>query len=125
MKESSVGSKKVLVAIVDDHVQTAVAISQILEFNGFRTFQAYNIEEAIQKIKSENPDLAIIEFMLDGESGVDLAKKFPKLKVIFLTGSELTESDLKGVRKLVGIVKKPISNDEILELVRKEFEIKG
>jgi DNA-binding response OmpR family regulator len=124
-KEEKNISKKILVAIVDDHVQTAVQISQILEFNGFRTFQAYNIEEAIKKIKSENPDLAVIEVMLNGEvSGIGLAKLFPKLKVIFLTGFELKQSDLRGVKNLVGIVKKPVSTEDVLNLARKEFGIK-
>lgn len=114
--------KKILVAIVDDHVQTATQLSQSLEFNGFRTFQAYNVKEAIEKIKSENPDIAIIEVMLGGEiNGIGLAKMFPELKVVLLTGSELKKSDLKGLKSLVGVVKKPVASDEVLSIIRKEF----
>lgn len=126
MDNKKEGSRKILVAIVDDHVQTATAISQTLEFNGFKTFQAYNVEEAIEKIKSEDPDLAIIEVMLGGEvSGLGLARMFPKLKVLFLTGSDIKKSELKGIKNSIGFVKKPIATDEVLGLVRKEFKIKA
>jgi len=110
--------------IIDDNVQTAISISQVLEFNGFKTFQAYNTKDAIEKIKKEKPDLLILDVKLGyKESGYDVAKEFPNQKILFITGYDLDENKIKKFNNVIGTLKKPTNIDDILNLVRKEFKI--
>lgn len=117
--------KKILIGIIDDHVQTAVSISQVLENNGFETFQAYNSKEAVDKIKSQEPDLVITDIRLEGEvTGIDIAKMFPKQKFLLITGFDFGKDELKNVNNFIGILRKPVDIDQLLDIIRKEFKIK-
>lgn len=117
--------KKILVGIVDDHIQTAVSISQVLENNGFETFQVYNSKDAIEKIRSQKPGLVITDIRLEGEvSGIDIAKLFPKQKFLLITGFDFGKGELTNVKNLIGILRKPLDINQLIDILRKEFKIK-
>ena len=52
-------NKKVLV--VDEHESTLHTLSEVLEAKGFRVAEARNEDEAVEKVKSEKPDLIIVD----------------------------------------------------------------
>ncbi|TKJ38506.1 response regulator [candidate division LCP-89 bacterium B3_LCP] len=91
-------AKKVL--IVDDDVNTVKFLSVALQENGYEPIGAYDGVEGIEKIKSENPDLLILDIMMPKKSGFVLYKqirkdeRFKDLKVIMLTGVAETLEDL-------------------------------
>ena len=90
--------KKVL--IVDDDVNTVRFLSVALEENGYEAIGAYDGEEGLNKIKSENPDLVVLDVMMPKKTGFGLFKllrrdeKFKSLPVIMLTGVADTLEDL-------------------------------
>jgi DNA-binding response OmpR family regulator len=112
-----------LIGIIDDHIQTGVNISQILEFNGFKTFQAYSLEDAIKLIGEKDPDLIILDVCMQyNHEGYEIAKKFPKKKVLFMSASNPEEKMLK-MKNIGGYIEKPINSEELLKKVRKILKV--
>lgn len=91
-------TKKVLV--VDDDENTVRFLSVALEEGGYEPIGAYNGKEGLEKIKSENPDLIILDVMMPKKTGFVLFKqlrrdeKFKDLPVIMLTGVSSVLDDL-------------------------------
>jgi len=110
--------------VIDDNVQTAVSITQLLEFNGFKTFQAYNAKDAVAKAKKEKPDLLILDIKLGfGETGYDVAKELPKQKILFISGYDMDKNKIKSFSNVIGSLTKPVDINELLKLIRKKFNV--
>ena len=117
--------KEYKIGIIDDHVQSAISLSNTLEYEGFKTFQAYNGEDAMKISKKENPDIFIMDIrMKDGIDGYTLAKNLDKTKLLFTSGSAVDKKKIVGIKNIIGIVEKPINTDEVLKILRKELKIK-
>ncbi len=118
-----VGMNRILV--VDDEP----AIRQMLDFaltsNGFECRGAGDAEEAQVAIASERPDLVLLDWMLPGVSGLDLARRLrrdPKtnrVPIIMLTARGEEPDRVSGLD--VGAddyVTKPFSTRELLARIR-------
>ncbi|MFB3880595.1 MAG: response regulator [Armatimonadota bacterium] len=56
------GRKKVL--IVEDDPDTVEALTLVLEKNGYQTVSAPNAQEGLAKVKSESPNLVLLDVMM-------------------------------------------------------------
>ncbi|MDN6195891.1 MAG: response regulator YycF [Atopostipes suicloacalis] len=112
--------KKIL--IVDDEKPISDIIKFNLEKEGFATVTAFDGEEALEKVESENPDLIILDVMLPKLDGLEVVREVRKdydMPVIMVTAKE-TEID-----KVLGLelgaddyVTKPFSNRELVARVK-------
>ncbi len=97
--------------IVEDDPLIALTIETALKKQGYTICgNADNVEEAIEKIKTNNPDLVLVDIQLDGEKdGVHLAESLDKLEIpyIYLTSQTdpHTVQRVKETRPLGYIVK--------------------
>lgn len=76
------------VLIVDDEKTLVKALKFSLEKEGFRVIEAYNGEEALQKVADEEPDLIILDLMLPGLDGFEVCRRIRKnneVPIIMLT----------------------------------------
>jgi DNA-binding NarL/FixJ family response regulator len=86
------------VSLVEDNPNMREGFSTLLdEAPGMRCVGAYaTAEEAVQKIPSEQPDVALVDINLPGMSGIEcvarLKEQLPRLQVLMLTRYE--QSDL-------------------------------
>ena len=64
--------KKILV--VDDEKDIVDLITYNLEKEGFTTMSAYDGEVAIEMVKSQKPDLVVLDLMLPGMRGLEVCK---------------------------------------------------
>lgn len=77
--------------IVDDEDDIRTSVSQILEVCGFTVYKACNGKECLDQLDSVNPDLVILDIMMPGMSGWDVAArikenpKWNKIPIVFLT----------------------------------------
>lgn len=91
-------AKKVL--IIDDDVNTVRFLSVALEENGYVPLGAYDGAEGFDKIKSDMPDLIILDVMMPKKTGFALFKRlrreerYKDIPVIMLTGVADTLEDL-------------------------------
>lgn len=79
-------------------------------------------EEALSKIETLKPDIALVDLVLPGQNGIMLIKQirhfYPKTKVIVCSGLKheqfILESELAGA---IDFISKPFKSNEIVEAV--------
>jgi hypothetical protein len=57
------------------------------------------------------------------EEGYGVAKELPDQKILFVTGYDLDTSKIKHFNNVIGTLKKPIDNSQLLKIIRKKFRI--
>lgn len=78
--------KKIL--LVDDEKTLVKTLTYNLEKDGYQVISAYDGEEALNKVESDNPDLIILDLMLPGVDGFEVCRRVRKnmdLPIIMLT----------------------------------------
>jgi len=98
-------TKKIL--IVDDDTDIITVVQSILTSKGYQVISAYNKVEGLEMIKSEKPDLAILDVMMTTPyEGFELAKEIvenPSLKdmpVIMQTSIDVLETTKPYVQEM-------------------------
>ncbi|MGC8864332.1 MAG: LytR/AlgR family response regulator transcription factor [Bacteroidales bacterium] len=88
--------------------------SGVLEVIGF----ARGIDEAFRKIKELQPDLIFLDIRMPRGYGYELLARFPKrlFDVVIVTAA-LGSYDLQG-QSVLGILDKPIEEDEFIRVVQ-------
>jgi DNA-binding response OmpR family regulator len=82
-------SKTVLIA--DDEPNIVTALEFLLQRHGYRVLIARNGEEALQQIDAGRPDLVLLDVMMPGKNGWEVAKElrataeFSNVGIVMLT----------------------------------------
>ncbi|MCX6748815.1 MAG: response regulator [Candidatus Pacearchaeota archaeon] len=105
------------ILVIDDHPQTATAISTILQNEGFSVSEAYNEKSAERECKSERFNLMIIDI----DMPMACSSENPK---ILITSFKEPGSKIKKFKNVVGIIKKPISSEELIGVVKKALGVR-
>lgn len=115
-------AKKVL--IVDDEPNILVAIEFLMEQNGYVVEKAYNGEEALQKASSFQPEIIVLDVMMPGMDGFEVARvlrntpQFSDVKIIFLTAKGTEADKINGYSKGGDVyLTKPFDNNELVMVV--------
>lgn len=110
---------KIKILVVEDEIIIADNICDVLDELGYESLEpAINYTEAIQTIKEEQPDLAILDIQLSGKkNGIDIAKKIREtfdFPFIFLTSNAdtVTVSEAKKVMPPAYLIK-PFTKEEL------------
>lgn len=88
--------------VVDDLITNVQLLKVVLKKQGFEVATAGGGQEALEKVKSENPDLILLDVMMPDIDGFEVArilKKDPEHKdipIIFLTALSTSEDMLRG-----------------------------
>jgi len=114
--------KKIL--LVDDEPNIIMSLEYTFKKNNFQVFIARDGQEALDILKTEQPDLIILDIMMpnvDGYATIEAVRKDEKLndcKVIFLSAKN-KESDIEKGMKLGAnaYMTKPFSIKKLVELV--------
>jgi len=137
-------SKKIL--IVDDEPDVVTFVSAVLEEDGHTSISAKDGVEGLELLRSEKPDLVLLDLMMPRKSGIAMFQELRKdpdlsnIPVIVVTGvSEVTGVDfrnfmykqpLRDEKKFVettgltkytipdGYIEKPIDPDELIKVVK-------
>jgi DNA-binding response OmpR family regulator len=114
-----------LIAIIDDDPDILEASSLILKTKGYEAVTAGNPADGYNIVKQKNPDLIILDVMMDEpDDGFFLALRFRKegikTPIIMYTSVSKTVGMDFGTSEMVPVddfVEKPISPDELIEKV--------
>ena len=63
------------ILVVEDEPAIQELVSYNLEMAGHRALRADNAEEALEMVRSEVPDLVVLDWMLPGLSGIELCRR--------------------------------------------------
>lgn len=113
------------ILVVDDESAIREMLGFILTQEGYNYQAAADAEQAWQRISVSRPDIILLDWMLPGVSGVDLARRLKResstrsLPVIMLTARDDEEDKVRGLN--VGAddyITKPFSPTELIARIK-------
>ena len=119
-------SRRIL--IVEDEAPIREMLSFVMEQHGYQAVEANDFDAAVSKIAEPYPDMVLLDWMLPGGSGLQLAKKIKSddftrnIPIIMLTARGEEEDKIKGLE--VGAddyITKPFSPKELMARMRAVF----
>jgi DNA-binding response OmpR family regulator len=120
------GSKKIL--IVEDERDILQLVKHYLEKDGFRTLTASNGVDALRQVRSEHPDMVILDLMIPEIDGLEVCKKLrltpqtSMLPIIMLTAKSEESDTVVGLELGADdYITKPFSPRGLLARVKALF----
>lgn len=117
------------ILVVDDEPTIVRLMEFILARQGHTVLVAINGEEALEKIKSQHPDLVLLDIMMPRIDGYEVAQRLradgetAELPIIMLSAKAQEEDIRKGVD--VGVdeyITKPFTPDHLVQVVAKHLK---
>ena len=112
----------VSVLVIDDDPDVRGFIVNSLEEQGYRVREAIDGREGLSALEREIPDLVILDFIMPGLSGADVARqilaKHPNQQILFVSGYSETEA-VKRTAPDALLLTKPFRADALHKAVRR------
>ncbi|MGC9450950.1 MAG: response regulator [Oceanipulchritudo sp.] len=121
-------SKPIL--LIDDEEKFAQMLQELLELNGYESDYCLNPEEALVRLRHENYDLVITDYMMpqmDGAQFLQAARKInPDMPVIMISGLMNMPELIKVANIGVTLVlEKPFKTEDLMQYVARFVHKKG
>jgi DNA-binding response OmpR family regulator len=117
------------VLLVDDEAAFTHTLAQRLIMRDLKVIIAYDGEQALSKLKKEEPDVIVLDLNMPGMHGMDVLREikkiYPDTQVIILTGHG-TDKDEEEARRLggFGFLKKPTDIETLEHKIKAAFKEK-
>ncbi len=116
------------ILLVDDEKEFVRTLSERLQTRNFESSIVYDGEQAIEYIKSDQPDVMVLDLMMPGIDGIEVLRQvkrdYPNVEVIILTGhGSKNEEELAEDLGAFAYLNKPV-NIDLLARVMKEAYMK-
>jgi CheY-like chemotaxis protein len=119
-----------VILVVDDEDMIRSIVRLYLEHGGYQVIQAANGPEAIEKYRTEKPDLVVTDIAMPDMSGFDVAKQIraiqqsenrPRIPIIMLTAyaRSFFTSTADAEAGIDSFLTKPISPEQLLSCVKR------
>lgn len=119
------------ILVADDLRTNRNLVKAYLTPNGYKVIEACDGTEAIEKIKTEKPDLVLLDVIMPGADGFDvcrIVKAVPELgyiPIIMLTSLDQMEDKIKGLEcGADDFITKPFQKVELLTRIKNLLKIK-
>jgi DNA-binding NtrC family response regulator len=122
-------NKDIKVLLVDDEEAFVNTLAQRLKMRELNVNTVYDWEQALAKVKSEEPDVMVLDLKMPGLHGMDVLKEirkaYPNMQVIILTGHG-TEKDEEEARRLGGFdfLRKPADIETLVGKIKEAYSEK-
>src|SRR5437867_3544082 len=115
------------VLVVDDDPLTRSLLSIALQSQAFEVIPAGDAGTALEHVRSEAPEVVILDLRLPGLDGMEALRKLkeiaPQLPVVILTGFGDVPSAVEAMRLgAYDFLNKPVGSEKILIVVRRALE---
>jgi PAS domain S-box-containing protein len=115
------GMQTASVLVIDDDPDVRAFIAAALEEHGYRVREAGDGKEGLAEIERDKPDLVIVDFLMPGLSGAEVARriraKLPKQPILFVSGYSETDA-VKRTAPDAPLLTKPFRADALAKAVR-------
>ena len=117
--------KEIRVAVVDDSPFSVGVISNILTEKGFKVVGSANsLQEAVDVVTKEKPDLVTMDMTMPGADGIECTKAVhkinPEIKVVIIS-SMMDDEIVRKAKKAMasGYIQKPVDAEELSLLIHR------
>jgi two-component system, NtrC family, response regulator HydG len=115
-------SGKLRVLIVDDDRRLTHTLADILTVSGYRPFEAWSAEQALEMVSSEVFDCILSDIRMPGLSGVELHREvrriLPGVPVLLMTAYAADYHISQGLEEgVIGVLDKPLDISLLLDLL--------
>ncbi len=118
------------ILVVDDFQSNVLLLKALLGREGFNIIYAMNGTEALEKVKSESPDLVLLDVMMPDMDGFEVAGRLKvepsqaEIPIIFLTALNDSASVVKGFQLGANdFISKPFRREELLIRVEHQLSL--
>ena len=116
--------------VVDDVQTNVLLLKALLSKEGYGILVANNGQEALEVIRNENPDLIVLDVMMPGMDGFEVAECLKseeyrcEIPIIFLTALDDTQSIVNGFKLGAGdFISKPFRKEELMVRIKHQLSL--
>lgn len=124
--------RPIKILAVDDEPDGLYALEQLLLLRGFAVVTASSGSETLEKARSENPDLILLDVVMpepDGYKVAEILKRDPELRyvpIVLLTGKDELDDIILGLSKGADdYICKPYSSQELIARVHAAIRVRA
>jgi len=123
--------EKASILIVDDDASMCETLSDILEEKGYGVVLAEDGPRAVEEVKGQHFDLALIDIMMPGMNGVETLREIkradPETTTMIMTGHSALEGMVSEALKagVDGVLYKPFEIDTIVEMIESKAKARA
>lgn len=119
---------KTSILLVDDEAIFLERLGRAFEKREYQVFLAENYDAAMEIIRAERPDMAVVDLKMPGKSGLELIKDamalHPEMRVVVLTGYGSIATATEAVKLgAVSFLPKPADADDILNAFSRDTDL--
>lgn len=111
------------ILIVDDEENQRKSLGIGLRLEGYSVLEAADGEAALEVLAREPVDLALVDLMMPGINGLDLARRMrfrhPEVRIVLTSAYHLSERQLQRAEiRVLGFVPKPFEMQALVDFLR-------
>lgn len=110
------------ILIVDDDRKITDMLRRTLAYEGYRAVTAADGHEALAKAQAEKPDLVVLDWLMPGLNGIEVAKRLRDVRetpILMLTARDAVEHRVEGLDSGADdYLVKPFAPEELLARIR-------
>jgi DNA-binding NtrC family response regulator len=115
------------ILIVDDDLNTCQSLAAVLSKEGHQVFEAHSGKEALEKIRSQEVELAIIDLMMPGMNGLEFFQTLkalrPEVIALMISAQATVEVAVSAIKSgIYDFITKPFRLGEIKKAIAKALE---
>lgn len=118
------------IMVVDDNVFNVQLLEIMLKKSNYTVISATCGKEALEKLKSEKPDIVLLDIMMPDISGYDVAKEirensdFSEIPILFLSALNNVDDIIKGFKSGADdYISKPFNKEELLTRINHQLSL--
>ncbi|MCX6744402.1 MAG: response regulator [Candidatus Parcubacteria bacterium] len=125
------------ILVVDNDLDTLETICLSLEAGGFKVIRAEGGQKALNLLKTETPDLILLDIMMPEIDGIQVAKKLDadiktqKIPIMFISALPVESNNFKSaiketenLKNIKGAVEKPFKFEDLINKINQVLKNK-
>jgi CheY-like chemotaxis protein len=120
---------KYVILTIDDDPDFLAAMRVVLEVSGYIMVEAKSAEEGLKVYKKTNPDLILVDLMMEEiDSGTSFVKELRLLSnkapvyLLSAAGDEMADNIDYAQLGFAGVFQKPIKNERLLSVIKTKLK---